>query len=182
MGLRKRGSKMSVFRGTVDGHHMTSLKTMGIDDGDKAWPSAEFRARYEKGEFKSDCPGGCCDWGSQFARSGRGHGLLRRCRQGRTEILEPFEVRPDQRVSAGFVRFSSTEPCNSVQSSAAKTDACRSVSTDEKTPENKAFSRVVESGWGGIRTPVRLSPKAVFKTAAFDHSATHPLQLCFGQL
>lgn len=30
------------------------------------------------------------------------------------------------------------------------------------------------SGWGGIRTPVGLAPKAVFKTAAFDHSATHP--------
>ena len=30
------------------------------------------------------------------------------------------------------------------------------------------------SGWGGIRTPGRLSPTAVFKTAALDHSATHP--------
>jgi hypothetical protein len=35
---------------------------------------------------------------------------------------------------------------------------------------------LVGSGWGGIRTPVRLSPKAVFKTAALDHSATHPKQ------
>jgi hypothetical protein len=32
----------------------------------------------------------------------------------------------------------------------------------------------VESGWEGIRTPGRLSPTAVFKTAALDHSATHP--------
>ena len=30
-------------------------------------------------------------------------------------------------------------------------------------------------GEGGIRTPVGLSPKAVFKTAAIDHSATSPL-------
>src|ERR1700733_1906808 len=30
-------------------------------------------------------------------------------------------------------------------------------------------------GEGGIRTPVRLSPEAVFKTAAIDHSATSPL-------
>src|SRR6267378_4187918 len=30
-------------------------------------------------------------------------------------------------------------------------------------------------GEGGIRTPVELSPKAVFKTAAIDHSATSPL-------
>jgi hypothetical protein len=30
------------------------------------------------------------------------------------------------------------------------------------------------SGWGGIRTPGGLSPTAVFKTAALDHSATHP--------
>jgi len=29
-------------------------------------------------------------------------------------------------------------------------------------------------GWGGIRTPGGLSPTAVFKTAALDHSATHP--------
>lgn len=33
------------------------------------------------------------------------------------------------------------------------------------------------SGWGGIRTPGRLSPTAVFKTAALDHSATHPIVL-----
>jgi hypothetical protein len=32
-------------------------------------------------------------------------------------------------------------------------------------------------GWGGIRTPGRLSPTAVFKTAALDHSATHPRPL-----
>jgi hypothetical protein len=29
-------------------------------------------------------------------------------------------------------------------------------------------------GWEGIRTPGRLSPTAVFKTAALDRSATHP--------
>ena len=33
----------------------------------------------------------------------------------------------------------------------------------------------LSSGWGGIRTPVTVSRKAVFKTAAFDHSATHPV-------
>ncbi len=45
---------------------------------------------------------------------------------------------------------------------------------DEKTPENTEFPEVSEGGWGGIRTPVRITPKAVFKTAAFDRSATHP--------
>ena len=30
------------------------------------------------------------------------------------------------------------------------------------------------SGWERIRTPGGLSPTAVFKTAALDHSATHP--------
>jgi len=30
------------------------------------------------------------------------------------------------------------------------------------------------NGWGGIRTPGGLAPTAVFKTAALDHSATHP--------
>jgi hypothetical protein len=29
-------------------------------------------------------------------------------------------------------------------------------------------------GWGGIRTHGRLTPSAVFKTAALNHSATHP--------
>ena len=33
----------------------------------------------------------------------------------------------------------------------------------------------LESGWGEIRTPGGLSPTAVFKTAALDHSATHPV-------
>jgi hypothetical protein len=32
----------------------------------------------------------------------------------------------------------------------------------------------LSGGEGGIRTPVELSPKAVFKTAAIDHSATSP--------
>ena len=29
-------------------------------------------------------------------------------------------------------------------------------------------------GWGGIRTPGGVAPTAVFKTVAFDRSATHP--------
>ncbi len=37
------------------------------------------------------------------------------------------------------------------------------------------------SGWGGIRTPGTVSRTAVFKTAALDHSATHPMSFakCF---
>ncbi len=33
-----------------------------------------------------------------------------------------------------------------------------------------------QSGWGGIRTPGTVSRTAVFKTAALDHSATHPVR------
>ena len=33
------------------------------------------------------------------------------------------------------------------------------------------------SGWGGIRTPGTVARTAVFKTAALDHSATHPKPL-----
>ncbi len=29
-------------------------------------------------------------------------------------------------------------------------------------------------GWGGIRTPETLARLPVFKTGAFNHSATHP--------
>jgi len=36
------------------------------------------------------------------------------------------------------------------------------------------------SGWGGIRTPGGLTPTAVFKTAALDHSATHPARIFTG--
>ena len=32
-----------------------------------------------------------------------------------------------------------------------------------------------DGGWGGIRTHGELAPTAVFKTAALNHSATHPL-------
>lgn len=34
-------------------------------------------------------------------------------------------------------------------------------------------------GWGGIRTPGRVAPSAVFKTVAFDRSATHPKLFLF---
>ena len=33
---------------------------------------------------------------------------------------------------------------------------------------------LLNSGWGGIRTHERLSPLPVFKTGAFNRSATHP--------
>jgi integrase len=35
--------------------------------------------------------------------------------------------------------------------------------------------QITRSGWEGIRTPGGLTPTAVFKTAALDHSATHPI-------
>ena len=35
-------------------------------------------------------------------------------------------------------------------------------------------NKLLVGGEGGIRTPVGLAPKAVFKTAAIDHSATSP--------
>ncbi len=34
--------------------------------------------------------------------------------------------------------------------------------------------RHIPGGWGGIRTPGGVAPTTVFKTAAFDRSATHP--------
>jgi hypothetical protein len=39
-------------------------------------------------------------------------------------------------------------------------------------------------GWGGIRTHGTLARTAVFKTAAFNRSATHPVEnkLCPGAL
>ena len=36
----------------------------------------------------------------------------------------------------------------------------------------------ITGGWGGIRTPGSLATSAVFKTVAFDRSATHPNFYC----
>src|ERR1700744_3786395 len=46
--------------------------------------------------------------------------------------------------------------------------------TSARQPSHFASLRAKAGGEGGIRTPVRLSPEAVFKTAAIDHSATSP--------
>jgi hypothetical protein len=35
-------------------------------------------------------------------------------------------------------------------------------------------------GWGGIRTPETLARLPVFKTGAFNHSATHPFKISIG--
>jgi integrase len=43
-------------------------------------------------------------------------------------------------------------------------------------PQAAERGKTKKSGWGGIRTPGGLSPTAVFKTAALDHSATHPVR------
>ncbi len=47
-----------------------------------------------------------------------------------------------------------------------------SISTDLDAVAKSPSS--LPNGCGGIRTPGGLSPTAVFKTAALDHSATHP--------
>ncbi len=39
---------------------------------------------------------------------------------------------------------------------------------------NITIKTMAVGGGGGIRTHGRLSPTAVFKTAALNHSATHP--------
>ncbi len=42
------------------------------------------------------------------------------------------------------------------------------------SPYAASGKRYVTSGWGAIRTRGGVTPTAVFKTAALDHSATHP--------
>ena len=44
-------------------------------------------------------------------------------------------------------------------------------------PRNYHGMSNIIGGWGGIRTPGSLATSAVFKTVAFDRSATHP-KLC----
>jgi hypothetical protein len=40
--------------------------------------------------------------------------------------------------------------------------------------DNPPNAAKTKNGWGGIRTPGTVTRTAVFKTAALDHSATHP--------
>ena len=61
----------------------------------------------------------------------------------------------------------------SVQSGAVKTSGHAGLRDCEIGAETRK-NRHNQSGWGGIRTPATLARRAVFKTAAFDHSATHP--------
>jgi hypothetical protein len=45
------------------------------------------------------------------------------------------------------------------------------------------FPKLLQSafgGWGGIRTHEGLAPLPVFKTGAFNRSATHPIPASFG--
>src|SRR5215467_12523063 len=48
--------------------------------------------------------------------------------------------------------------------------ACKRICNP--VPQTSAARR--NGGWGGIRTHEELAPLAVFKTAAFNRSATHP--------
>ena len=47
-------------------------------------------------------------------------------------------------------------------------------------PRDYRGMRHITGGWGGIRTPGGLAPTTVFKTAAFDRSATHPKLISVG--
>jgi len=48
------------------------------------------------------------------------------------------------------------------------------TTTCAEQSDTERYTAQMFSGWGGIRTPGCLATSAVFKTAAFDHSATHP--------
>ena len=69
-----------------------------------------------------------------------------------------------------------TEAYNSVQRNAVN-DAYPSHERRRENFGENSENSDKESGWGGIRTPGTVSRTAVFKTAAFDHSATHPALL-----
>ncbi len=45
---------------------------------------------------------------------------------------------------------------------------------ERRSPYRGRSAQNIKGGWGGIRTPGTVSRTAVFKTAAFNHSATHP--------
>ena len=49
---------------------------------------------------------------------------------------------------------------------------CYAASIEKKKPYFPL--RKHNGGWGEIRTHGELAPTAVFKTAALNHSATHP--------
>jgi integrase len=71
--------------------------------------------------------------------------------------------------------LSDAESCAGTQRDAVNASTRGDNADSANAGENAEFTPK-SSGWGGIRTPVGLSPKAVFKTAALDRSATHPDQ------
>jgi len=69
-------------------------------------------------------------------------------------------------VLASCLAFSIEKPAMNDDSCEAENDSINATDHDEKTPENTEFSGVSEDGWGGIRTPGRITPTAVFKTTS----------------
>src|SRR5271169_254968 len=83
-----------------------------------------------------------------------------------------------QWASSFFRARSSSGPKNK---SAPAQPLARSQSTQEPCNPSLTFSSGADAagpngGEGGIRTPETLARLTVFKTAAFDHSATSPSQ------
>ena len=72
------------------------------------------------------------------------------------------------------VALNGAEEGNRVQSDAVKASSSAGNRGDV-SPDKTRGNVEKQSGWDRIRTCGGLSPSAVFKTAAFDHSATHPV-------
>ena len=75
---------------------------------------------------------------------------------------------------ASCVPSNGADQGNSVQSDAVKGNP-KGVGAARAKPLSANGNREKQSGWAGIRTQGTLTGTAVFKTAAFDHSATHPM-------
>jgi hypothetical protein len=85
--------------------------------------------------------------------------------EGGAESGAPVAQNQAQRAQAG----------NRGDSQAANetADATTACATSSGTPRKAA---IYKGGWGGIRTHGRLATSPVFKTGAFNRSATHPIR------
>ena len=91
----------------------------------------------------------------------------------------PPPSRDDENTSADF---DAPVAQISTQHDAAGTSTTSHDSTEPLAPEGVCAASCIDlpeaakpqGGWGGIRTHERLSPLPVFKTGAFNRSATHP--------
>src|SRR4030095_12269340 len=115
-----------------------------------------------------------CDWLGNSEDIARTHYLQTtnaHCTQAASGPTPDGGAESGARVAQNAAQHAHAASSGNSHASKENPDAAKVCATSGDTPRNAASSK---GGWGGIRTPGSLSTTAVFKTAALNHSATHP--------